>query len=86
MRYTVSHSRESGDSSDDTISFRNEWFVIPMEQLVSYGLEGMGMGKVPAPGEVTPDFELPDSTGVPRQLSEFLSQGSVALLFYRGHW
>ena len=44
------------------------------------------MGKVPTVGEVTPDFELPDSTEAPRRLSELLSQGSVVLLFYRGHW
>ncbi len=88
MRYTVSHSRGPDDSSDDTINHGNVRPVLSFEPLVSDGLEGMGMGmgKVPAAGEVTPDFELPDSTGVLRRLSELLSQGSVVLLFYRGHW
>jgi peroxiredoxin Q/BCP len=44
------------------------------------------MGKAPTVGEVTPNVALPDSTGVPRRLSELLSQGPVVLLFYRGHW
>ncbi len=47
---------------------------------------GQRMGKVPTVGAVTPDFELPDSTGAPRRLSELLSQGPVVLLFFRGHW
>ena len=33
-------------------------------------------------GDVVPDFELPDQTGTPRQLSEFLADGPVVLFFY----
>ena len=33
-------------------------------------------------GDVVPDFELPDQTGTPRKLSEFLVQGPVVLFFY----
>jgi peroxiredoxin Q/BCP len=33
-------------------------------------------------GDVVPDFELPDQTGTPRQLSEFLAGGPVVLFFY----
>ena len=33
-------------------------------------------------GDVVPDFELPDQTGTPRQLSQFLSEGPVVLFFY----
>jgi peroxiredoxin Q/BCP len=33
-------------------------------------------------GDVVPDFELPDQTGTPRQLSEFLAAGPVVLFFY----
>jgi peroxiredoxin Q/BCP len=33
-------------------------------------------------GDVVPDFELPDQTGTPRQLSEFLATGPVVLFFY----
>lgn len=59
---------------------------MPLDQLGSDGLEGTGMAKVPTAGEVTPDFELADSTGAPRRLSELVSQSPVVLLFYRGHW
>jgi peroxiredoxin Q/BCP len=33
-------------------------------------------------GDVVPDFELPDQTGTPRRLSEFLQKGPVVLFFY----
>ena len=33
-------------------------------------------------GDVVPDFELPDQTGTPRQLSQFLADGPVVLFFY----
>ncbi|EFV13250.1 hypothetical protein HMPREF9336_01912 [Segniliparus rugosus ATCC BAA-974] len=33
-------------------------------------------------GDVVPDFELPDQTGAPRKLSEFLAQGPTVVFFY----
>ena len=33
-------------------------------------------------GDVVEDFELPDETGTPRKLSEFLKNGPVVLFFY----
>jgi peroxiredoxin Q/BCP len=33
-------------------------------------------------GDVVEDFELPDETGTPRKLSEFLAKGPVVLFFY----
>ena len=33
-------------------------------------------------GDVAPDFELPDSDGVPRRLSTMLADGPVVLFFY----
>ena len=33
-------------------------------------------------GDVVEDFELPDQTGTPRKLSEFLAEGPVVLFFY----
>jgi peroxiredoxin Q/BCP len=33
-------------------------------------------------GDVVPDFQLPDQTGTPRKLSEFLAKGPVVLFFY----
>jgi len=37
-------------------------------------------------GERAPDFELPDSTGVPRRLSELNLHNRLVLIFYRGNW
>ncbi|MFD9960199.1 peroxiredoxin [Amycolatopsis sp. NPDC058986] len=34
------------------------------------------------PGDVAPDFVLPDDHGTPRTLSDFLASGPVALFFY----
>ncbi len=33
-------------------------------------------------GDLAPDFELPDETGTPRKLSDFLAGGPVVLFFY----
>ncbi|TDB74122.1 peroxiredoxin [Micromonospora sp. KC723] len=33
-------------------------------------------------GDLVEDFELPDETGTPRRLSEFLATGPVVLFFY----
>lgn len=33
-------------------------------------------------GSIAPDFTLPDETGTPRALSEFLAKGPVVLFFY----
>ena len=33
-------------------------------------------------GDVVRDFELPDQTGTPRKLSDFLTNGPVVLFFY----
>jgi thioredoxin-dependent peroxiredoxin len=33
-------------------------------------------------GDVVPDFTLPDQTGAPRKLSDFLADGPVVLFFY----
>jgi len=46
----------------------------------------MATGKMPVAGEVASEFELPDSTQTPRRLSELVSQGRLALVFYRGDW
>jgi hypothetical protein len=44
------------------------------------------MIKAPIAGESAREFELPDSTGVPRRLSELIAPGRLGLLFYRGNW
>ena len=42
--------------------------------------------KTPGVGEIAPDFELPDSTGAPRRLSDLVAAGPRIFIFYRGHW
>jgi len=37
-------------------------------------------------GETAPDFELPNANGRKVRLSDLLTQGPVALVFYRGAW
>lgn len=49
-------------------------------------MPGTLSGRVPRNGEIAPEFELPDSTGTLRRLSELVSQGALVLLFFRGHW
>ena len=36
--------------------------------------------------ETAPDFALPDTSGVPRRLSELTGNSLCVVLFYRGHW
>lgn len=38
------------------------------------------------PGDLAPDFTLPDATGKPVKLSARLQDGPVVLKFYRGGW
>ncbi|MGA3487384.1 peroxiredoxin [Micromonosporaceae bacterium DT55] len=40
------------------------------------------MADVAAVGDLVEDFTLPDETGTPRRLSEFLADGPVVLFFY----
>lgn len=40
------------------------------------------MGATPGKGDLIDDFELPDETGTPRRLSDFLASGPVVLFFY----
>ena len=40
------------------------------------------MARKLAIGDVVDDFELPDQTGTPRRLTEFLATGPVVLFFY----
>lgn len=49
-------------------------------------MPGTVPGKAPKNGEIAPEFELPDSTGALRRLSELVSHGALALVFFRGHW
>jgi AhpC/TSA family len=54
--------------------------------ILSMGDSSSGPGTLVQVGQVAPDFELPDSTGVNRRLSELADSRPVVVLFYRGHW
>lgn len=54
-----------------------------MDQPISPARPG---GQTPKIGEVAPSFELSDSTGALRRLSQLTAQGPLVLFFYRGHW
>jgi peroxiredoxin len=40
----------------------------------------------PRIGDIAPDFELPDSQGVPQKLADLVAAGPRIFIFYRGHW
>ncbi len=42
--------------------------------------------RVPRKGEIAPDFELPDSTGVMHRLSTMVARQQHVLMFFRGDW
>jgi len=44
--------------------------------------EGCTVAESITQGDLVDDFELPDETGTPRKLSEFLATGPVVLFFY----
>jgi peroxiredoxin len=44
------------------------------------------MPNPPIAGQRARDFELTDSTGRPRCLSELIAHSRLVLLFYRGNW
>ncbi len=56
--------------------------VPPALPVVPPPLKGCTMAEHIAPGDQVDDFELPDETGTPRKLSDFLSSGPVVLFFY----
>ena len=50
-------------------------------------LEANSVGEsAPQPGELMPDFTLPDEGGRLVRLTELIEKGPVVLSFHRGHW
>jgi thioredoxin-dependent peroxiredoxin len=45
-------------------------------------MKGSTVAEHLAKGDLVDDFELPDETGAPRKLSDYLSSGPVVLFFY----
>ncbi len=46
----------------------------------------MSAGRTPQAGEIAAEFELLDSTGARRRLSDLVATGPRIFIFYRGHW
>ena len=57
-----------------------------VDRLVARLNQNGGGENAPRPGEVMPPFLLPDETGRLISLPSLLSQGPLAVMFYRGHW
>jgi peroxiredoxin len=49
-------------------------------------IPGMSASNIPAPGDLAPDFSLPESTGATVTLAELTADMPCVLVFYRGHW
>ena len=57
-----------------------------VDRLVARIHENGGGETAPRPGEAMPPFLLPDETGRLVSLASLLTNGPVAVMFYRGHW
>ena len=57
-----------------------------VDRLVARICENGGGENAPRPGEILPSFMLPDENGRLVSLTSLLSQGPVAVMFFRGHW
>jgi peroxiredoxin len=57
-----------------------------VDRLVERIHENGGGENAPRPGDVMPPFVLPDETGRLFSLPSLLKQGSLAVMFFRGHW
>lgn len=61
-------------------------FADEVDRLVNRLKENTAGISAPKPGDIMPDFLLPDLTGALTSLSELTARGPVALAFHRGHW
>ncbi|OQW59357.1 MAG: peroxiredoxin [Proteobacteria bacterium SG_bin9] len=57
-----------------------------VDRLVVRINENGGGENAPRPGELLPDFALPDESGRFVTLAELRATGPVAVMFHRGHW
>jgi peroxiredoxin len=57
-----------------------------VDRLVARINENGGAENAPRPGDPMPAFVLPDENGQLIALNSILSNGPVAVMFYRGHW
>ena len=57
-----------------------------VDRLVARLNENGGGENAPRPGEVMPNFMLPDEQGRLVALPSLLEQGPVVVMFFRGHW
>jgi len=70
----------------DTVRKLDSSFAEAVDRLVAR-LKEKGAGEAaPEPGDVMPNFLLPDDQGHLVSLDELLEKGPVALAFHRGHW
>lgn len=78
--------KERLDAFADAVRRLNPTFAEAVDRLVEHWQQrGAGVG-APAPGDVMPDFLLPNDEGHFVSLADLLAKGPVALAFHRGHW
>jgi peroxiredoxin len=79
--------KEELDQIKATFAQKNDASIVAayekgIDELRAAGLEANAL----KPGELAPDFTLPDAAGNSVKLSERLKDGPVVLKFYRGGW
>jgi peroxiredoxin len=71
--------------ADDVRSLSPEFAEI-VDRMINR-LRDAGAGELaPQPGEIMPDFMLPDQTGKLVHLAALLDEGPAVVAFHRGHW
>ena len=70
----------------DAVRSMGAVFQSSVDQLVARLREHEAGENAPKPGDVMPDFVLPDEHGRLVRLDALLKYGPVAVVFHRGHW
>lgn len=61
--------------------------ILDTMQTVTAGLKAINLEENSVKtGDRAPEFTLPDHTGVPRSLADYLHEHQVVVSFYRGGW
>lgn len=74
------------DEIDQTMAAVTPEPLVTMIEAMVADLRDRGVVPGLAPGDLAPDFDLPDATGGRVRLHDRLAAGPVVLTFYRGAW
>lgn len=70
----------------DAVRSLSPLFAGAVDRLVARLEKAGAGGNAPVPGDLMPDFSLPDETGSVVTLHGLLDRGPLAIAFHRGHW